>query len=116
MCMKLEELVKIVDGKIACGGKNPNLSFKLGFASDLMSDVLTLREDDILLISGLANVQVIRTAELSDIRAILLVRNKNVNDQMLKMAEDSDITIITTQYSMFKACGLLFKNNLDPIY
>jgi len=114
--MKLDELIEIVDGKIAVGGKNPNLSFRLGFASDLMSDVLTLREDDILLISGLANVQVIRTAELSDISAILLVRNKNVSEQMLKMAADSDITIITTQYSMFKASGILYKNGLEPIY
>lgn len=114
--MKLSEIVKIIDGKALCCDHLLDKEVKFGFSSDLMSDVLTLRDDDILLITGLANIQSIRTAELSDINALVLVRNKVATQAMIDMASDSDIMIITTRYSMFKTSGLLFQAGLDPIY
>jgi predicted transcriptional regulator len=114
--MKLSEVIEAIDGQALCCKDLLDKEVKFGFSSDLMSDVLTLRDDDILLITGLANIQSIRTAELSDINAIVLVRNKAANQAMIDMATDSDIMIITTKYSMFKTSGLLFDKGLSPIY
>ncbi|MDY4888314.1 MAG: hypothetical protein SO135_01015 [Sphaerochaetaceae bacterium] len=114
--MKLSEVIDVIDGKVLCCTDLLDKEVKFGFSSDLMSDVLTLRDDDILLITGLANVQSVRTAELSDINAIVLVRNKVATQAMIDMATDADIMIITTKHSMFKASGLLFGKGLSPIY
>lgn len=114
--MKLHEVVNIVNGRVICGQEHLNSEVKLGFASDMMSDVLTLLEDDILLITGLSNNQAIRTAEMSDIGAVLLVRNKQPSQTMIDMAKELDIVLITTEYSMFKTSGLLYESGLAPVY
>ncbi|MBO4388733.1 MAG: hypothetical protein J5785_04775 [Spirochaetales bacterium] len=114
--MKLSDIVKAIDGEVLCCEDQLDMEVRFGFSSDLMSDVLTLRDDDILLITGLANIQSIRTAELSDINAIVLVRNKVATDQMIDMAADAGIVLITTKYSMFKTSGLLYAAGLSPIY
>lgn len=114
--MKLSEVVQIVDGTVLCGEEHLDREIQLGFASDLMSDVLTLLADDILLITGLSNNQAIRTAEMSDILQILFVRNKKPTKTMLDLANEHSITIITTPYSMFKTSGLLFSKGLKAVY
>lgn len=114
--MKLSDVVRIVDGTVLCGHDNLDCEVRLGFASDLMSDVLTLLADDILLITGLSNNQAIRTAEMSDIMHILFVRNKRPTKTMLDLAGEHGITVITTPYSMFRSSGLLFSNGLEPVY
>ncbi len=114
--MTLKEIVNIVDGEILCGEDDIERNVIHGFSSDLMSDVLTLLDDDILLITGLSNNQSIRTAEMSDIRQILFVRNKVPTETMIQMAREHDITLITTKYSMFKTSGLLFSSGLKPVY
>ncbi len=114
--MTLQDVVTIVQGTVVCGKDNLNREIHLGFASDLMSDVLTLLADDILLVTGLSNIQAIRTAEMSDILQILFVRNKRPTKAMIDLAEEHGITIITTPYSMFRSSGLLFKHGLKPVY
>ena len=114
--MTLQEVVEIVDGTVLCGEESLTRVVQLGFASDLMSDVLTLLEDDILLITGLSNNQAIRTAEMSDILQILFVRNKRPTKTMIDLAKEHNITVITTPYSMFRASGLLFSHGLKPVY
>jgi predicted transcriptional regulator len=115
-CMTLKEVVEIVQGTVLCGEEYLDREVKLGFASDLMSDVLTLLADDILLITGLSNNQAIRTAEMSDITQILFVRNKKPTKTMIDLAREQNITIIVTPYSMFKSSGLLYLKGLQPIY
>lgn len=114
--MTLREVVKIVDGQVLCGEDDIERDVIHGFSSDLMSDVLTLLDDDILLITGLSNNQSIRTAEMSDIRQILFVRNKVPTQTMIEMANEHGIALITTKYSMFKTSGLLFSSGLQPVY
>lgn len=114
--MTLKEVVETVNGTVLCGEESLNREIHLGFASDLMSDVLTLLEDDILLITGLSNNQSIRTAEMSDIMQILFVRNKKPTKTMVDLAREHGITIITTPYSMFRSSGLLFSKGLKPVY
>ena len=85
--MTLQEVVSCVNGTVVCGNEQLSRDVKLGFASDLMSDVLTLLDDDLLLITGLANIQSIRTAEMSDIHQILYVRNKQPTRDMVELAQ-----------------------------
>lgn len=114
--MKLKEILECVDGKLVWGESHLEDEVKRGFASDLMSDVLTILEDDIILITGLSNNQSIRTAEMSDISNILLVRNKRPSQSMIDMAKELDISLSYTPYSLFKASGLLFAKGLKPVY
>jgi hypothetical protein len=81
-----------------------------------MSDVLTLKSDDLLLMTGLGNVQTIRTAEMSDINTIIFVRNKKVNEDMLLLAAENEMVLIECPYSMFRASGILYQAGLEPIY
>jgi predicted transcriptional regulator len=114
--MIISEFLDIIEGKVVCGTHLLNHDVKLAFASDLMSDVLTIKEDNVLLITGLANVQAIRTAEMSNIHCVVLVRNKKVTEEMIRLAEDSEMLIIETPYTMFRTSGLLFQAGIKPIY
>ena len=113
--MTLKEIVNLLEAHIVAGNIEGEV-IETGFCSDLMSDVLTLDTDKMLLITGTANVQTIRTAEMSDIRSILLVRNKKATNDMLKLAEESGIIIIQTPFSSFRSCGILYTSGLKPVY
>ena len=91
-------------------------NFEFAFASDLMSDVLTLRNDNVVLITGLATLQTIRTAEMADINCIIFVRNKKAGKEMIELANESGIDLIECRYSMFKTSGLIFQSGLKPVY
>ncbi|MDP4289829.1 MAG: PucR family transcriptional regulator ligand-binding domain-containing protein [Bacteroidota bacterium] len=114
--MKIKQIAELLNGKVVCGEDYLDRSVNSVFASDLMSDVLTLKSEDLLLMTGLGNVQTIRTAEMSDINTIIFVRNKKVNEEMLKLAEENDMVLIECPYSMFKASGILYQAGLEPIY
>ena len=114
--MTLQEVLDCIDGTAICGSEQLDRTVQLGFASDLMSEVLTLLDDDILLITGLSNIQSIRTAEMSDISQILFVRGKVPTPQMVSLAEENDIVLMTTKYSMFRASYLLHHAGLNPVY
>jgi len=113
--MDIHRICDIINGKIITEGLR-ELYFTYGFASDLMSDVLTIDKDNVLLITGLCNLQIIRTAEVVEIKGILLVRNKKPTDDMIELAEKSKIILVTSPYSMFHVCGLLFNEGLKPIF
>ncbi len=114
--MTLKEVVSHVNGNVVCGEGFLDRQAQAGFASDLMSDVLTLMDEDLLLITGLANIQSVRTAEMADIGQILYVRNKKPTKDMIALAEEQGIVLMTTPFSMFKASGLLFQAGLQPVY
>ncbi len=114
--MKVEDIAKELDAHIVCDGEQGQYTIEVAFASDLMSDVLTLKHDHVLLITGLANTQTIRTAEMSDIKCIVFARNKKATPEMILLAEENDIIIIECRYSVFKTCGLLYQAGVKPIY
>ncbi len=115
--MKLQEIIHAVNGKLLCGKETLlEIDVDKGFASDLMSDVLTLNTDSLLLITGLANMQTIRTAEMADIRHILFVRNKMPSQEMISLAQQEEMTLILCPKSMFGACALLSNAGLKPVY
>src|SRR5574344_1021145 len=114
--MILKEIVKLVDGKVICGEDRMDESVSYAFSSDLMSDVLTIKVDNFILITGLANIQSIRTAEISDVQFILFVRGKKVTEEMISLAKDNGMAIIQTDYSLYKTSGILYGAGLMPVY
>ncbi len=114
--MTLQEIANLVNGEFVCGAEHAQDNVSHGFASDLMSDVLTLKMSNFLLVTGLANIQSMRTAEMSDTQYILFVRNKEVTPEMLELAEDSNMVVLRSPYSMFKTAGILYGAGLQPVY
>lgn len=114
--MKLKEVTSLLNGKVLCGEDMLDQEVVFGFASDLMSDVLTIESDKMILITGLTNLQAIRTAEMSDISTILFVRNKPVSEEMVTLARENDMVLLECTCSMFKAAGILFEAGIKPIF
>jgi predicted transcriptional regulator len=114
--MKIKELCKLVEGIVICGEEHMESNVDRAFASDLMSDVLTVKTNEFILITGLANLQAIRTAEMSDTPYIMICRGKEVTKEMLELAVENDILIISSPFSMFKCSGILYSAGLKPIY
>ena len=83
-------------------------------ASDMMSDVLAYVKDQAVLLTGLCNPQVIRTAEMRDMVCVVLVRGKKPDANMLQLAKDRGIAILSAPLRMFAACGLLYEAGLKP--
>lgn len=99
-----------------CGKEDSDREVDHAFAADLMSDVLTLTDDNVLFITGLVAPQTIRTAVVSDIHTILVVRGKQVPESIVQIARENDIVLITSPYTMYRASGLLFGDGLQAIY
>lgn len=114
--MTISEIVEVTGAQVICGNSNLDVSIEFAFSSDLMSDVLTQDSDNVLLITGLSNLQTIRTAEMADITYILIVRGKEISKDVIRLAEENDITLLQSRLSMYHVSGLLYANNLKPIF
>ncbi|MCL2608638.1 MAG: hypothetical protein FWD94_01865 [Treponema sp.] len=110
--MTVTEAVSILDGQFFCGENEATLEVESACGSDLMSDVMAFVKDRVLLLTGLVNPQVIRTAALLDIHAVIFVRGKVPGADMVEMAEDSGIILAGTKLPMFIACGKLYEAGL----
>ena len=114
--MKVKEIAKLVDGEIVGAPVDETYEVTKAFASDLMSDVLRFHMDDTVLITGLCNNQTMRTSEMADLKVVLIGRDKQPDEDMLELAEDADITIIKSKYSIFKLSGILYAAGIQPLY
>jgi predicted transcriptional regulator len=114
--MKVKEVAELVGGTVITGTENLEGRVSKAFASDLMSDVLTVKTDNLVLLTGLVNIQAIRTAEMSDIGCVIFVRNKKVTEEMIRIACENRITVIQSPCSMFKASGILFRAGIQPVF
>lgn len=110
-----KEIAELVEGKIVTADSEAR-NVEFGFASDLMSDVLTLTEESVLFITGLATTQTIRTAVISDIEMILLVRGKRATKDMVAAANADGIVLIESPYSMYRASGTLYAAGLKAVF
>lgn len=114
--VKVADVVDKLNARVICGKNGLSKEICYGFASDLMSDVLTIDTENLLLITGLNNLQTIRTSEMSDISFILFVRDKKVSLEMKELACENEIMLIECGYSMFRACSALNELGLKPVY
>jgi predicted transcriptional regulator len=110
--MRLDQVIKIIHGTVLNPQVSLNREVKGGCGADLMSDVLASIKPDALLLTGLTNTQVIRTAQMADVRAIVLVRGKNAQPEMLALATQENIPLISSPYGMFELCGRLYRAGL----
>ena len=110
--MTVSEAIKLLDGQFFCGEDKADLEIASACGADLMSDVMAFVKDRVLLLTGLVNPQVIRTAELLDIRAIIFVRGKVPSRDMIDMAAESDIILGGTKLPMFISCGKIYEAGL----
>lgn len=114
--MKVKDLLILLNAKLVCGESFLEKDLYHVFASDLMSDVLTLKTAEILLVTGLCNNQTIRTAEMSDLKAILFVRGKKATEEMIELAEENEIILMECPYSMYRTAGMLWEAGMPPVY
>lgn len=110
--MLLSTLSQILDAKVMVGEDKLYREVYYCCGSDLMSDVLAYVTQKVVLLTGLMNMQVVRTAEMMDIKTIVFVRGKIPSDNILKLAAAKDIVIMYTDHTLFTACGLLYTNGL----
>lgn len=110
--MKLKQVCEILRARILTKGPWEDIEVQSACGCDLMSDVLAFVKNQALLLTGLVNPQVIRTAEMMDIKTIVFVRGKVPQTPVLDLAEDMGITIMTTDYPLYIACGELYKSGL----
>jgi len=114
--VNISEIVKLTESRVVAGKAGKEIKIEKAFSSDLMSDVLTLDDHQIVLITGLVNMQLIRTVEMADIPVVLLARNKTASPEMIALAEENGIVLLETPFSIFRASGVLFENGLKPVY
>ena len=110
--MKLLDILSIVEGELISRQANLDKDTSCAGAADLMSDVLAFAESGSILLTGLCNPQVIRTAEMADIAAIIFVRGKYPPPETIALAEEKGIPLIAAPYTMFEICGRLYRAGL----
>lgn len=110
--MLLTEAKEILNAQILTEGKWEDIEIKSACGSDLMSDVLAFVKDQALLLTGLVNPQVIRTAEMMDIKVLAFVRGKKPSEDMIKLADSMGIVMMTTECPLYIACGRLYEKGL----
>lgn len=110
--MKVRDIIKILDANILTGEENLDYEVNAGCGADLMSDVMAYVKDSIILLTGLCNPHVIRTAEMMDIKVVCFVRGKQPTDAIIDLAKEKNITILTTNNTLYIACGILYSNGI----
>lgn len=113
--MILSDLIKVIDGTLLTKTSDLNREIKGGFGADLMSDVLASIQPEAVLLTGLCNPQVVRTAQMADIAAIVLVRGKRPPEETLRLAIEENVPMISTPYGMFEVCGRLHDAGLASL-
>ena len=111
--MKINELIKLIDGKLLTPLADEEREIKGGCGADLMSDVLASVKPEAVLLTGLCNIQVVRTAQMADICAIVFVRGKIPHPDIIALAEREGIPLITSPFGTFELSGRLYKAGLS---
>ena len=106
--MTVADVVTLLEGQFFTGEDKSDIEVIGACGADLMSDVMAFVKDRVLLMTGLVNPQVIRTAELLDIHAVVFVRGKTPSRDMIELADEADIILAGTKDPMFLACGKLY--------
>ena len=114
--MKIKDVAKLLNANIITGSSKLDEEVLYGFASDLLSDVLTVDSERLLLLTGMTNLQAIRTSEMAEINCIVFVRNKKMTPEMVELASENNIVTVESPFSMFHAVSVLHDNGLKPVY
>ena len=110
--MKIKDIQHLLDAKLLCHGDNLDKEVTSAFGCDLMSDVLAYVKDQSVLLTGLVNPQVIRTAVMLDMVCVVFVRSKTPTEEILALAEESGIVVMSTTKTLYESSGILYSNGL----
>ena len=109
--MNIRDIIDTLGAKLITGEELLDREVHVACGSDMMSDVLAFLKDQSVLLTGLCNPQVIRTAEMMDIVCIVFVRGKYPDETIIKMAKERDIVLLSSGHRMFSACGKLYEKS-----
>ncbi len=110
--MKISQIREVLEAEVLCGTDLLDHEVHSACGSDMMSDVLAYVKDQAVLLTGLVNPQVVRTAEMMDMKCIVFVRNKVPTPEMMRLAEDAGMVLLKTGKRMYEACGRLYAGGL----
>ena len=113
--MKMTDIARLLDCDVLCCEDQLGGHVYSACGSDMMSDVLAYVKNQAVLLTGLLNTQVIRTAEMMYMVCVVFVRNKMPSEEILRIAKESGIVVMSTKYRMYEACGILYANGLNRI-
>lgn len=110
--MKIDTIKELLKAEVVCGEENLDRDVYSACGSDMMSDVLAYVKDQAVLLTGLVNSQVVRTAEMMDMVCIVFVRSKAPTAEMVALAREHNIVLLKTKKRMYEACGKLYASGL----
>ena len=110
--MNVSDVMRVLDAELICGEEYLETEVHEACGSDMMSDVLAYVKDQAVLLTGLVNPQVVRTADMMDMVCIVFVRGKEPGEEIVELAADRGIVLMKTPLRMFTACGLLYEKGL----
>ena len=110
--MTVNDIKEILQAEIICRDDLMDTEVHTACGSDMMSDVLAFVKEQAVLLTGLVNPQVVRTAEMMDMQCIVFVRGKQPDEGIVQLAKDRDIVLMTTKQPMFASCGMLYEKGL----
>ena len=110
--MKINTMQELLDARVLCCEENVGKHVYSACGCDLMSDVLAYVKDQAVLLTGLVNTQVVRTAEMMDMRCVVFVRDKKPTPEIIELAEESGIVLLASPKRLYEACGILYSNGL----
>lgn len=110
--MTVREIQEILSADVICGAEFLDREVFSACGSDMMSDVLAYVKEQAVLLSGLVNPQVVRTAEMMDMQCIVFVRGKRPDENIIHLAEEREIVLLSTKLPMFASCGMLYEKGL----
>lgn len=110
--MKLRQIADLLGAEVLCGEQLLDEEAHSACGSDMMSDVLAYVKDQAVLITGLVNPQVVRTAMMMDMRCVVFVRGKRPTQDMVELANENHIAVLVSGYRMYEACGKLYTGGL----
>jgi len=111
--MKLARVMEVLDAKVCTNIPFDDIEINAACGADLMSDALAFGENKGLLLTGLNNPQAVRTAEMMDIHCVMLVRGKEPDASLIELANEKEIIVMKTDYSMYTSCGRLYEAGLS---
>lgn len=110
--MKIREIAALLGAEVLCGEKLLEEEVESACGSDMMSDVLAYVKDQGVLVTGLVNPQVIRTAMMMDMRCVIFVRGKRPTAEMVELARENHLALLASESRMYEACGKLYQHGL----
>ena len=110
--MKLKDILALLEGELFTPDADVEVDIPCAFGSDLISDILMCTKESTLLLTGLTNPQVIRLSDMIDLLGVVFVRGKRPPQDLIDMAIERELPLITTKMTMYKSAGLLYNKDL----